>query len=441
MGKIGQIIFMLMVVSVATLVLPGTEVAVAQGKITLKECVDIAIQKNVGVIAASNGYKSSQYSLLDSWMNALPSASTSANYSYRKSYGKLYDPNTNQLYENPGTRNYSTGLSFNMTLFDGGATWFGIKQSSLQSTSSQNNMRATIQNTALTVKQAYYTLVQALLLRKVQEDALARSKKQLEVTSSKFELGSASLSDKLKAEVLVAQDSVTLLQRDNDIKNAEFNLNLILNRDVNTPIDPVDTLAQTDFTMSLDECLQVALADNPTLKKSQADYDVTRTSVWLARSNWVPRVGASAGWGWSTRKGSDWFAYKKDNASYSFGISISYDLFDGLHKKTDYSRAKLSENTQRESHDADRNNLIFQVRQSYLNIVTARLQYQTAQLAEQSAQEDMKLQSERYRLGASSILDLLDAQLSLTNAQYSRVQALYQLNISVASMTKALGRL
>ncbi len=441
MGRIGQIGSMLLFAGLAVLLLQDNPAVAADGKLSLKECVDIAIVQNVGVISAQNGYRQSQYNLLDSWMNALPTASTSANYSFRKSYGQNVDPITNLPIVNPGTRNYSTGLSFGMTLFDGGATWFNIRQSSLQSSSSENGMRATIQNTAFNAKQAYYNLLQIMMLLKVQEDALARSKKQLEVTTSKYELGSASLSDKLKAQVLVAQDSVTLLQRQNDIRNAEFSLNLLLNRDVNTSIDPADSMAEIDFTMDLDQCLQTAVSDNPTLKKSQNDYDASRTGVWLARSAWVPRVGASAGWGWSTRTGSEWFSYQKQNASYSFGINITYDLFDGLHKKTDYSRARLSEKTQRENYGAERNNLIFQVRQSYLNIVTAKLQYQTAVLGEQSAEEDMKLQSERYRLGAASILDLLNAQVSLTQAQSQKVQALYQLNVSVASMTMALGRM
>jgi outer membrane protein TolC len=129
------------------------------------------------------------------------------------------------------------------------------------------------------------------------------------------------------------------------------------------------------------------------------------------------------------------------NRNYSFGINASYDLFNGFQKKTAYSKARLGEADQRESYEAARNTLISEVRQAYLDIQTARLQYQASQLAEQSAQEDMKLQSERYRLGASSILELLDAQFSLTNAQSVRIQALYQLNTAVASMAKATGRM
>jgi outer membrane protein len=441
MERIGRIGSILLFVGLAIFGGPTTNAVAVQNQFSLKECVDLALQRNVGVISADNRYKQSKYNLLDAWGDVLPTVSTSARYSYGRSFGKYYVPEYGIYVEDPGTKSYSTGLSVSMTLFDGGLTWFSIKQSALERTSSRNELRQTIMNTAYSVKQAYYGLVQAVLLKKVQEDALARSKKQLEVTTSKYELGSASLSEKLKAQVNVARDSVTLLQRDNDIKNAEFNLNLLLNRDVTQPVLPIDTLGQVAFTLSLDQCVETALADNPSLKKSDADYSAARVAVWNARSSWVPRVSASLGWGWNSRTASDWFKYRYENGSYSFGVNLSYNIFDGFRKKTNYSRARLAEATQRESHDAARNNLVYQVRQAYLDIETARLQYQAAQLAEQSAQEDMKLQSERYRLGASSILELLDAQYSLTNAQYSRIQSLYQLNLAVASMSKAMGRM
>lgn len=441
MERIGRIGSILLFVGLFVWGLPTTNAAAAQNQFSLKECIDLALQRNVGVIAAENRYKQSKYNLLDAWADVLPTASASARYSYGRSFGRQYLPDIGIYYEDPGTKSYSTGLSLSMTLFDGGSTWFLIKQSALDKTASRNDLRQTIMGTAYSVKQVYYGLVQAVMLKKVQLDALARSKKQLEVTTSKYELGSASLSEKLKAQVIVARDSVSLLQRDNDIKNAEFNLNLLLNRDVTMPIVPSDTLAQVDFAQSLDQCVETALADNPSLKKSDADYQAARVAVWNARSSWAPRVSASLGWGWNSRTASDWFKYRYENGSYSFGINLSYSIFDGFRKKTNYSRARLAEATQRESHGADRNNLIYQVKQSYLDIETARLQYQAAQLAEQSAQEDMKLQSERYRLGASSILELLDAQYSLTNAQYLRIQALYQINLAVASMTKAMGRM
>jgi outer membrane protein len=446
MERIGRIGSVLLFVGLFVWGLPTINAAAGQNEFSLKQCIDLALQKNVGVITAQNSYQSAKYDLWNAWGDALPSASVSAGYDYRKDLRPTYVKELKTYYQDPGSKSYGTGINLSMTLFDGGATWLKIRQSNQRKTSASNAMSETALATVYNVTQAYHTLVEAAMLRKVQEDALTRSNKQLEVINSKYELGSASLSEKLKAQVTVANDSVALLTRENKIRSAEFALNLLLNRDATQPIVPSDTLVNVPFDMSIDQCIQTALENNPGLKRSRADYDAAKTQVSIARASWLPSVSARMSWSWSTNDtrtlDSGVFKPLTDvGRSYSFGVSASYSLFNGFQKKTTYSQARLSETNQRESFGAARNQLISAVRQSYLDIQTARLQHQAAQLAEQSAEEDMKLQSERYRLGASSILELLDAQYSLTNAQYSRIQSLYQLNLAVASMAKAMGRM
>jgi outer membrane protein len=447
MKRIGRIGSILLFVGLIVWGLPTTSAVAGQNEFSLKQCIDLALQKNVGVISAQNGCRSAKYDLLNAWGDALPSASVSAGYGFGKDLRPTYVKQLNTYYQDPGSKSYSTGINLSMTLFDGGATWLRIRQSNQRKRSASNAMNETALTTIYNVTQAYHTLVEAAMLRKVQEEALIRSNKQLEVINSKYGLGSASLSEKLKAQVTVANDSVALLTRENSIRSAEFSLNLLLNRDVTLPIIPSDTLVNVPFDLSLDQCIQVALENNPALKKSRADYDAAKTQVSIARASWLPSVSARMSWSWSTTdtKRLDTLGVFQPltdvGRSYSFGISASYAIFDGFQKKTSYSQARLSETNQRESYSAAQNQLISDVRQAFLNIQTARLQNQAAQLAEQSAQEDMKLQSERYRLGASSILELLDAQYSLTNAQYSRIQSLFQLNLAVASMAKAMGKM
>ncbi len=277
------------------------------------------------------------------------------------------------------------------------------------------------------------------MLKRVQQDALARSKKQLEVTSSRYDLGSASLSEKLKAQVTVANDSLQLLQRENSIRAAEFSLNILMKRDVALRLDPSDSMRVETISQGLEELLLKSTELNPALKRSQADMEAAHTGVWMSKRSWLPRVSAGINWGWSPAERSDWFSYKTEDRSYSFSIGISYDLFDRFTKKTDYSRAKLSEMTARESFQNDLNTLNSEVRQAYLDYDKSRMQLEVAQLGARSAEEDMKLQQERYRLGASSILELLDAQVSLTQSQSNLVQAYFDLNKAIADMAKATG--
>lgn len=408
---------------------------------TLQKCIDQALGFNANVVAAENSFKSAKQDYLEAWGSALPSFGFSAGYGFSKNFGLYFNPYLLQYQADPGTKRYSKGISGSMTLFDGGRTWFNIRNSKLAKNSSNQQLRSTILNTAYQIKQAYYWLLTTIELEKAQADALERSRKQLEVTNTRYDLGSASLSEKLKSEVTMATDSLGLLERINDIKTAEFNLNVLMDRDPDKAITPVDHLEEITFGKSLDDCLKSAYLGNPDLARSQSSVKQANTAVRIAQSAWVPRIGASIGWSWNSTDGGNWGKFIKDEASYSFGVSLSYSLFDAFSKKTNYSRAKLSAMTARESYDAQRKQLNQQVHQNYLDIQKSRLQYETAVLAERSAQEDYKLQQEKYRLGASSILELLDSQASLTQSQYQKISALYQLNLAVASMAQAMGEM
>jgi outer membrane protein len=433
--------FSVFILSFLLLILLASGAVAQEGRFTLKQCIDRALEENVDVLSARYSYGSAKQDYLEAWGRALPSASASATYRYTRSFGTQYDPVLHTTYQDPGSKSYGTGLTLSMTLFDGGRTWLNIKKYSEQKNSSKESLQASIYSTVFDIKQAYYNLVSAIMLKKVQADALARSKKQLEVTTTRYDLGSASLSEKLKQEVNVANDSLTLLERENDIRNAEFSLNLLMNRDPELPLTPLDSLTEVDFDMTVNEALKIAMDNNPTLRKSKADLSASKASLRMTQSNWIPNVTARMNWGWSTLNGDEWLKYKYQNGSYGFAITIGYTLFDAFTKKTDYTRSKLAARRSDEEYNAELKRVAQWIRQYYLDIQKSRLQYETAQLAEKSAQEDLKLQEEKYRLGASSILELLDAQYSLTNAQYNMVQALYSLNIAAAGMAQAMGRM
>ncbi|MBK7090455.1 MAG: TolC family protein [bacterium] len=441
MGRNGRLaVVLLLIIGASVLGYTGSALAQTES-MSLEQCIDMALEKNLGIISKEAAADRAGLDRLDAWGAALPSLSTDARYSFSKSYGPMYIqlPDTAYIGTDPGSKRYSTGLGLSMTLFDGGYTWFRIKQANQAKRAAENDLQDAINGTAYQVKIAYYTLLREIMLKKVQQDALARSKKQLEVTSSRYDLGSASLSEKLKAQVTVANDSLQLLQRENSIRAAEFNLNVIMKRDVALRLNPADSMRAQAMSEGLDELLRKSAEMNPALKRSKAEMDAAKTGVWMSKRSWLPRVSASMGWSWSPTEGSDWFKYQTDDRSYSFSVSIGYDIFDGFAKKTDYSRAKLSEMTARESYQNDQNTLNSEVRQAYLDYDKSRLQLEVAELGARSAEEDMKLQQERYRLGASSILELLDAQVSLTQSQSNLVQAYFDLNKAIADIAKATG--
>ena len=57
-----------------------------------------------------------------------------------------------------------------------------------------------------------------------------------------------------------------------------------------------------------------------------------------------------------------------------------------------------------------------------------------------AAQEDVNLAREKYNLGAATILEVLDAEVSLKQAQTNQVQALFDYNLAISRLEKAMGR-
>jgi len=91
---------------------------------------------------------------------------------------------------------------------------------------------------------------------------------------------------------------------------------------------------------------------------------------------------------------------------------------------------------------ADTKNLVIsEVKTAYLEIEQYKEKKSVAEENVDAAEEDLKITQEKYNLGAATILDLLDAQVSLKEAQVSVIQADFDLNLAVAKLENAMGKM
>ncbi len=161
MGRNGRIaVVLLLFIGASVLGYPASALAQTE-RLSLEQCINIALEKNLGIVAKKAAADRSSLDHLDAWGAALPSLSTSASYGFSKSYGAKFiqTPDTAYIGEDEGTKRYSTGVGLSMTLFDGGYTWFRIKQANQLKTAAENDLLDAVNNTAYQVKIAYYSLL------------------------------------------------------------------------------------------------------------------------------------------------------------------------------------------------------------------------------------------------------------------------------------------
>ena len=182
------------------------------------------------------------------------------------------------------------------------------------------------------------------------------------------------------------------------------------------------------------------LLTSPALRASEASVAAASASVRSSRTDYFPTISTSYG---LTNNMSDanfqvWQGRTLQNKSFS--LSMSVPIFNGLGREETVQRARITEINARASlRDAQllaRQQLVQYVGQ--LRLAQARIGIQQASL--EAAQEDLRVQQQRYALGASTQLELLTTQSQLNAARFNLVNARYQVRIAKAQIEQLLGR-
>ena len=414
--------------------------------LTLDQCIDIALRQNASVLTPGLkvGLTSAQQGLWTAWGGVLPSLSGNMDYSWSKSpisERAIFNPYTFKIDTVLGggsASSWSANLGFRQTLFDGLANYYTIRQAQHSLFGYQQLYRSVELSLILQVKQSYYAVLRAKGLLEVEKGAVSRSEKDLETIQSMYDLGSKSQSDLLKAKVRRGTEKVALITRQNEYDVAVAALNNVLNRDVSTPVELADVAAAPELGIDFDQALKEATEKSPQMLAARADWAARRSSLGIARAAYFPDLSWNGGRSYSAPERGNLF--KSDNGRWGVGVSLSYTLFDGFLKKSNYSRAKVAAKTSGEALTQEENNVALAVRQAFLGWKLAHDKMALADETEKSAQEDFNLAQEKYNLGAGTILELLDAQVSLTQAQTDKVNALYDYHLAIAALENAMGR-
>ncbi len=447
----------------------------AKDVLTLDDCIEMALQKRASIIAARGAENLANWNKVAALGAFLPQIS--AGYSYSKSKqtnGKSETSVTRAITEDTLTwqgqkngvdttlgtiqpdstvsevvefpvrdqdrTNKSLSIRGSMDLINVPA-WFSLAAVSADKARAHLDVIGSEQDLILSVKSAYYLYLAAVQKVTVDTQAVARSKEQLKLIQSKFDLGSASKSDVLKQKVLAGNDRLSLLASQNAVSTTRATLAYTIG------IDPTsDVEFSTDYTVreydgTLDDAMNVGLASKPSLLAARKSFDAARHRVRAQWAEYLPTLAGSASLSTSSGTQGDTLAYKFSSDSRSIGISLSWNIFDGFLRERNVASAKITRNNAWAQLADERNLTASTIQSAYLEIKRLKEQKSVAQENVDAASEDLKITQEKYNLGAATILDLLNAQVSLTTAQVSLIGADFDLNLAIAKLENAMGQM
>ncbi len=415
-------------------------------KLTVDDCVEIALQQNPDILMSEFSFKIAGKEVTTSLANMLPYIDTDLSYyhSVRGPSSRLkIDPRTGiPVPVQPNeieTWSSNVGLSVSESIFNGGYNIFNIKRALAAKNSSKFNLKLTKQNTILVVKERYYNLIKAEKLLEVVEETLKSSEESYKRAQVLFEVGKAPKSDVLKAKVQLENDRLSLITAQNDLSVARTSLNHVLGFDVNKKIKGIEKLDVPEYTIAYEDVMSNASQNHPSLLKNEFDLKASKASVGMAVSSFLPSVRAYYSYNWSNEDINEIENIFDKDYNWYLGIGLSLPLFEGFSRVAEVSKAKLNKLSQKMKLEQVKRDVALEAQQSYFYLEQAKKKIAVTQETVESAEEDLRLNKEKYRLGSGTMLDLLIAQVSYKQAICDHLQALYDYKFAIARVEKVMG--
>jgi outer membrane protein len=406
--------------------------------IALREAVALAEQNGLAAIQARGQTRTAESSVRAAKGALLPSASISLGQVNQS--GQRLDASGQLVpYLAPQPWTYSTGLTSSLNLFDGGRRWNEVKRTRYDVGAAEANEVTQQYSLALQVKTQYYAILAAREAEAAAQAQLKLAMEQLNSSIQRTRAGVATMSDSLRSVILVGNGQLALITARNNVRVASSALTRLVGSEALLTAQPSDTLDRG--LAPVDSSALAALLDQaPTVKQTEAQLASAQAAVTSAKTPYLPSIDLTysrSGNGFGATYGvtGNPLAYTNN-----FNVRMSYTLFNNFQREDALSRAEVQADLVkaqvRDTRLAAQQTLVQQI--AALRSAQQRIVIQQATL--DASLEDLRVQQQRYSLGASVFLDVLTSQSTLDAARSALIQARQDVRVARAQLEALVGR-
>lgn len=418
----------------ATVLSAGT---MAQKQWTLQQCIDYAMQNNITLQKARLQQQSAAEDLKGSKGALLPTLSANANQSvgYRPWQDMGTTTVTNGTVNTKVEKTYLNGsynLNAQWTVWNGGKNTNNVKLSRLSEQQADLNVQEQANSIQERIAQLFVQILYLDESIKVSEASLETSRKTEERGKEMVEVGKMSKADVAQLTAQRATDEYNVVDAKAQLANYKLQLKQLLELTGDEAFDvaiptTTDEQALVDIP-ALQTVYQQALISRPEIENSKLSVESSDLNVKIAKAGWLPTLSVTGGVSTSTNSLSSngWGNQMKTNVNSQAGLTLSVPLFDGRQTRTSVNKAKIQQ--QQALLDLqDQQKTLYQTIEGYwLDANTNQQRFRAAQATVDSEQQSYDLLTEKFNLGLTNIVELMNGKDKLLSAQQNRLQSKYQ---------------
>ncbi len=392
--------------------------------LSLHDCLELAYRNNPDLVKSRYAVETAKIGIRQAVSSLSPGVSASASSSTSGPWVSAYDPEWG----------WSMGGGINYTLYRPGL-YSNIPLSVNRKKLAEYAYLALKDQIRVLVEKYYYQILTSDTLIGVYKANIRLSEEQIRKMQLMVSLGLKRESDLLKSEVQRGSFEAQLVRELENRNSAVRGLNVLMGRDPEHPLElafmAVDTISVPEWK----DALELMRKYNPDLQRVRTQIEIQKFSLRIAQEAYLPSISGNYSYNRSGRM-YDGGIMESDQ----IGIRVSLDLFDGFSRYLNVQREKVGlreaqldyESTLREFEEALAN--------QYNALETQNRLIQIHKTNLISAQKDLEVVTRQYAEGFSTILDLMDAQVSVLESQTNLLKDLYTRKLIESEIRRLIGK-
>jgi len=402
-------------------------------RIGLENNYSIVIQKNNSQISANNN------TLGNAGFLPLVTLNATQNNTFTNTHQETFSSGAKDI-TGATNRSLNAGVQLTWTLFDGFSMFVGKNMLNILEDMGETEARITIENTLSSIILSYYGIIQQQKLIQVLEDAAALSIERKKIMEAKIALGAGSELMLLQSTVDLNADSINLIRETASMQQTMADFNRLLARTPEIRFSLADSIV-LNTTLSFDSLLTKSKSQNNDLLIAHNNVALNSLAVKDAQSQRYPKLNLNAGYNFSQLKAETGYLQYNRSLGPSFGLSLTYPLFDGFNIDRTIRNAKVELNTMEnylKDTDLGIHTELYKLYIDYntnLRIVGIEL------INQEVARENVEVAFEKYRLGSINDIELRETQKKYIDAQYQLLLSQFQAKKAEIELLRVSGEL
>jgi outer membrane protein TolC len=412
---------------------PGRDVP---PRLDLPGAIGFALENNFEIRQARERIKQQEGLLVEVRARSIPNADLS--YYYTK-----FDKTRLEPFQRTTNQDWAVELTVTQSLFAGGSISSSVAAQKYRREAALLELHSVINNALFAVRERFYSVLLAKKKISVAEQSLNLLEEQLKTVRDRYEAGTLSKFDLLRSEVAVANGRPPLIRARNTFRISIEELRQVLGFATMSPSNVTQVpeflgeLIYEPTAVDLPAAIDSARANRPELQQLSKLEQAADKNVTVARGTYWPSLGVGAGY--QIKKSAANNELDNTRNGWSAIVQGNWAIFDGratagrvAQARSALSQVKLTTAEQQLAVDVE-------VRRAHSTLQEAAELVTASKAVVGQAEESVRLAKARFDAGTATQLDVLQAQVALTDARTNEVEALYNHSVALASLRKAMG--